>query len=584
MNETHDQSELTSLLIALAESDGGLDAEQRRRLDALLREDAAARAIYIRFTAAHALLRFHFGAVRQDDSTAEPASILLEVLEQEERARRLREQQLAQLRPSACPLDVDLWHAREDDRPPARHIVIPKFVVYGAAAALAALIIFAVMPLFHASGPTSASPTSIATETRAVATLVQQVDTQWADGMSLLPGDTLKQGGYELLAGLAEIRMHSGASIVIEGPARFALEAENAGSLTRGKLVGYCRPGSEGLSIRTPGALVVDIGTEFGVYVLPSGETHTHVFAGRVRISPASAMQGDVAGEIVEANQARIIDAQGTRITPVDLAPSTFVRHEEMEARVNPITPYRRWFAHSQMLRRDPSLVAYYTFDDEEDNGSLTNVAGSTFGRLRGTIIGGERVAGRFEQGRALRLNRGNMDHIRVPHDDALNIRGPITVAAWIRRPGGALGGHIVARRSQTDDLTIQYQLAAFGERDGGPFNARGRLGLQWLSGTDDFADVFYLDNVLRWDDERWQHVAVVDDGNSVCFYLDGQLLDVRKKTRQRNDLVTDLFIGTSGPRQDARSFDGEIDEVMVFSRALSADEMMNLFRVGRPD
>ena len=39
-------------------------------------------------------------------------------------------------------------------------------------------------------------------------------------------------------------------------------------------------------SVRTPTAVVTDLGTEFGVEVNRSGTTRSHVFQGRVKVCP----------------------------------------------------------------------------------------------------------------------------------------------------------------------------------------------------------------------------------------------------------------------------------------------------------
>jgi hypothetical protein len=76
--------------------------------------------------------------------------------------------------------------------------------------------------------------------------------------------------------------------------------------------------------------------------------------------------------------------------------------------------------------------------------------------------------------------------------------------------------------------------------------------------------------------------------GTEDYTYLDGKLLDSTYAKRvQRNDLL-DLnhtwsigtFAGNNGPgsRQVNYSFKGSMDEIMVFNRALSADEVRQLF------
>jgi len=98
----------------------------------------------------------------------------------------------------------------------------------------------------------------------------------------------------ELDSGLLEITFRSGAKVILEGPVAFDVE-ENGGFLRAGRLAGILeRPSgaatksaagnSAAFCIRTPSAIVNDVGTEFGVEVDKNGRTTSHVFRGAVII------------------------------------------------------------------------------------------------------------------------------------------------------------------------------------------------------------------------------------------------------------------------------------------------------------
>jgi hypothetical protein len=121
---------------------------------------------------------------------------------------------------------------------------------------------------------------------------------------------------YALHSGLMEITYDSGAKVILQGPCDYTVESPRGGFLKVGKLTAMVesrasrvesakpqaaipespnfripnpksptphapRPTSL-FSVRTPTALVEDLGTEFGVEVLQSGETASHVFQGKV--------------------------------------------------------------------------------------------------------------------------------------------------------------------------------------------------------------------------------------------------------------------------------------------------------------
>ncbi len=116
-----------------------------------------------------------------------------------------------------------------------------------------------------------------------MATLVSTVDAIWDDqGPTLSPGKEVPSGSITLRSGLAQLRFHNGATVILRGPATFEPIDLDRGRLHNGQLVAHCPPGSEGFSILTHSSRIVDLGTEFGVTVEDDHRTQVHVFQGRV--------------------------------------------------------------------------------------------------------------------------------------------------------------------------------------------------------------------------------------------------------------------------------------------------------------
>jgi hypothetical protein len=121
---------------------------------------------------------------------------------------------------------------------------------------------------------------------------------------------------YAIASGLMEITYDTGAKVILQGPCTYAVESAASGYLSVGKLTakmekkdgkvasdrwpvasGEKNAGgsafSEGLlaashqplfTIKTPTAIVTDLGTEFGVEIDEQGRTVSEVFAGHVSI------------------------------------------------------------------------------------------------------------------------------------------------------------------------------------------------------------------------------------------------------------------------------------------------------------
>jgi hypothetical protein len=124
-----------------------------------------------------------------------------------------------------------------------------------------------------------------------------------------------------LRSGLLEITYDTGAKVTLQGPVTYEVESPIGGYLFLGKLtaklekkseVGGQRPEpanqkspdlcpltSDLFAIRTPTAVVTDLGTEFGVEVDKQGNTKSHVFRGSVRFWPIAAGKGNETNAVV---------------------------------------------------------------------------------------------------------------------------------------------------------------------------------------------------------------------------------------------------------------------------------------------
>jgi hypothetical protein len=154
---------------------------------------------------------------------------------------------------------------------------------------------------------------------------------------------------FALSSGLLEITYDTGARVILQGPVTYTIESPAAGYLSVGKLTARLEKAEGGnqtseirnppspfhlppstFVIRTPTAVVTDLGTEFGVDVTRSGETTSHVFRGSVRVQRIAADGTmETEGRVVRENQTVRVDpspGKGQIITLHTFTPSRFVR------------------------------------------------------------------------------------------------------------------------------------------------------------------------------------------------------------------------------------------------------------------
>ncbi len=153
---------------------------------------------------------------------------------------------------------------------------------------------------------------------------------------------------YALRSGLMEITYQTGARVILEGPCTYEVDSTRGGFLSLGKLTARVETKAEGgggkaegvtgqnspfppppspFVVRTPTAVVTDLGTEFGVEVNEAGHTESHVFVGRVKIVPTGFNGAEGETTLGAGQSARCQNGERIVIVPATAAePGRFVR------------------------------------------------------------------------------------------------------------------------------------------------------------------------------------------------------------------------------------------------------------------
>ncbi len=202
-----------------------------------------------------------------------------------------------------------------------------------------------------AEAPAQSAPSEAMPEMVFVGRITGMVDVKWSDDPRFLPPLSSRAyvplgRKYILDSGLLEITYDSGAKVILEGPCTYEVESENGGYLALGKLTARVEKKrsevrsqrsdhsplsplpSPLFSVRTPTALITDLGTEFGVEVDHSGATQSHVFQGKVEVRLTDG-GGEARAIQLGANESARVEPGTDRIVVVHRAavqPNTFAR------------------------------------------------------------------------------------------------------------------------------------------------------------------------------------------------------------------------------------------------------------------
>jgi len=163
-----------------------------------------------------------------------------------------------------------------------------------------------------------------------LATIVQQGDCVWKSPANLAVGGRLSTGTLALTSGVAQLKFDSGTDVVMQAPCELTVVAADTARLLKGTVVVQVTELSDGFTLQTPDATIVDEGTEYAVS-LDTEATEVHVFDGSVLWEPAA---GGKAVDRIPAGEARrYLRSDPTNGARIPLRMVRFVRRIEADVR-----------------------------------------------------------------------------------------------------------------------------------------------------------------------------------------------------------------------------------------------------------
>jgi hypothetical protein len=165
--------------------------------------------------------------------------------------------------------------------------------------------------------------------------------------------------------------------------------------------------------------------------------------------------------------------------------------------------------------------------------------------------------------GSALSCDGAHVFH-EAPHSPALEPE-QLTIEAWIKIaafPGGEETRRWIVNKNGNEWVEGHYALLIQGDRAGGYLNIGG--------GRENHYAALSPAGALKI--AEWQHLAMAYDGADLKVYVNGVQVASAAVNKKRKPGNSTLAIGR---RQDAYNyFEGQIDEVRLYSRALAAGEL----------
>jgi len=210
-------------------------------------------------------------------------------------------------------------------------------------------------------------------------------------------------------------------------------------------------------------------------------------------------------------------------------------------------------------------LAGYWQLDESSGSTSAWDASGNgNHGQLVDMDPAADWDAGHLEG--AVDCD-GTNDHLRVPHAPGLSLIDQLTAAAWVYAHPGSLSGYDMVLNKGTEGNNQNFWFGTVGDEITFGF---------YNGGFREFNT--FGENLVT---DTWYHIAASFDnaGNMVRVYVNGS--EVANWSTDREPLVNtdDLYIGRS---QYGEYWDGRLDEVRIYNRALYPAEIARLHALTR--
>lgn len=188
-------------------------------------------------------------------------------------------------------------------------------------------------------------------------------------------------------------------------------------------------------------------------------------------------------------------------------------------------------------------LVGYWPLNDNANDYSGNG--------NHGTITGATKTAGRV--GGAYNFNYASKHMIKVPKVSFHNVSGGVTISAMVRSNNISQAQNIVSRNGP-------YFLRINNSRIRCAINS----GSSWT----------FVEGTIPLVSNQWYHLVMTYDGSRIKGYVNS-VLDVNTaKTGSRSTTDNPFYIGYTEVEGEQAAFNGIIDEVKIFNRALTEKEV----------
>jgi hypothetical protein len=525
--------------------DEKLGEQELNELQTLLRNDPDAQQFYVRYTMLHSWLTWDY--VEQSPAESRLLSLQNQDAEQPEKTSPI------------LGFLGDFMNYMNQHSPLS---FVLLFVILGTALFAASVSL---------NNLSTSQPVAVADKPEIVAQITAMKDCQWSTAIDPPTGMMRLEVGRQLRLekGLAQITYANGAVVLLEGPVSFTVDSPKSGFVSQGKLTARAdTEKARRFTIVTPDARFVDLGTEFGVMIDDKGRAAVAVFNGKVNAEARLANGRWTAP--VPLQKGESVVCMETKFTPQTIKRSDF----PMLQSAPPPPSFQRWLDANQSIRRSRDCIAYYDFQPDPKNPKVLLNRAPSGAAYNGDILDAHWVDGRCPGKSALEFTSGNAG-VRI------NLPGEyrqMTLIAWVESKTLANNYNGILMSDSWKKLhelhwgiwdSGSVEMCVYGQKHGGESNR-----------------TFSLDLLKDW----CMIAGVINIPNQCSLYVNGELLE--DVYSSEIPLITIGWATIGGWDNQGKGdsnigqvhhFAGRIDELMIFQKAMTADEIKQIYESGKP-
>jgi hypothetical protein len=224
--------------------------------------------------------------------------------------------------------------------------------------------------------------------------------------------------------------------------------------------------------------------------------------------------------------------------------------------------------AYVNEVMKDGPLV-YYRLEETSGDAAV-----ATFGAPTGIIAGGPQLGQAGKVGLAYGFDGMTQAYVDVTGNELqFNGTSPYTLEAWFYCRLIQSDYRHIFIKDTNDQGGAREEYGVWVHLDN---NTDPQLGFErYVAGQGNKAVHRNFQTLLN----QWHHIAAVYDGQNLLLYIDGAKAEESPDNRSQGNKDKDLLIGTRDPPD--HMFDGVIDEVAVYAKALPDDRVKAHYQVG---